>query len=88
VAVKRSKSTNSSRECVGQPSSNAEERGGSSTFLLVEMATNGLRDQDMLDGASKYVIWKARISCLLDEHDLKMYVDSVVAVPGDADTRI
>ena len=30
------------------------------------------------------MIWKARISCLLDEHDLKMYVDSVVAIPGDA----
>lgn len=24
-------------------------------------------------------------TCLLDEHDLKMYVDSVVAVPADAD---
>ena len=32
-----------------------------------------------------YVIRKARISCLLDEHDLKMYVDSVVVVPSDAD---
>jgi len=34
-----------------------------------------------LDGASNYVIWKARISCLLDEHNLKTYVDSVVAIP-------
>jgi len=49
------------------------------------MAANGLRDQDQLDGASNYVIWKARISCLLDEHDPKMYVDRVVVVPGDAD---
>ena len=31
------------------------------------------------------MIWKARISCLLDEHDLKTYVDSVVVVPADAD---
>lgn len=49
------------------------------------MAANGLRDQDQLDGASNYVIWKAMISCLLDEHDLKAYVDSVVVVPTDID---
>lgn len=49
------------------------------------MAANGLRDQDRLEGASNYVIWKARISCLLDEHDLKAYVDIVVVVPVDAD---
>lgn len=49
------------------------------------MASARLRDQDQLDGASNYVIWKARISCLLDEHDLKMYVDSVIVVPSDAD---
>ena len=49
------------------------------------MTANGLRDQDWLDGASNYVIWKARISCLLDEHDLKMYIDSVVVVPNDTD---
>jgi len=49
------------------------------------MVDNGLRDQDRLDGASNYVIWKARISCLLDEHDLKAYVDSVVVEPVDVD---
>jgi len=52
---------------------------------LAEMAANGLRDQDRLDGASNFVIWKARISCLLDEHNLKIYVDSVVAIPTDPD---
>ena len=31
------------------------------------------------------MIWKARISCLLDEYDLKTYIDSVVVVPADAD---
>lgn len=45
----------------------------------------GLRDQDWLDRASNYVIWKVRISDLLDEHDLKLYVNSVVVVPADAD---
>jgi len=39
----------------------------------------------MLDGASNYVIWKARMSCLLDEHFLKAYVDSVVVVLTDPD---
>ncbi|MCY6488073.1 hypothetical protein, partial [Actinobacillus pleuropneumoniae] len=31
------------------------------------------------------VIWKATISCLLDEYDLKAYIDNVVAIPTDAD---
>jgi len=53
--------------------------------LLVEMAANGLRDQDRLDEASNYVIWKAKINCLLDEHNLKACVDSVVAESTDAD---
>lgn len=38
-----------------------------------------------MDGASNYVIWKARISCLLDEHDLKTYVNNVVVIPADSD---
>jgi len=50
-----------------------------------DMATNGLRDQDKLNRASNYVIWKARMSFLLDEHALKTYVDSVVDEPTDAD---
>jgi len=49
------------------------------------MASSGLRDQHRLDGTSNYVIWKARMSCLLDEHFLKDYVDSVVVVPADLD---
>jgi len=38
-----------------------------------------------LEGASIYVIWKARISCLLDEYDLKAYINSMVVVPADID---
>lgn len=52
---------------------------------MAEMATGGLRDWGRLDGASNYVIWKVRMSFLLDEHALKTYVDSVVVVPADAD---
>lgn len=49
------------------------------------MVTTGLRDQDRLEGASNFVILKARMSFLLDEHGLKAYVDNVVAVLEDAD---
>ena len=49
------------------------------------MATVGLRDQDRVYGVSNFVIWKARMSFLLDEYGLKAYVDNVVAVPEDAD---
>jgi len=38
-----------------------------------------------LDGASNYVISKARMSCLLDEHFFKIYVNSVVVEPMDPD---
>ena len=48
------------------------------------MATAGLRDQDRLDGVSNYVIWKARMSFLIDEYGLKAYIDNVVAIPQDA----
>lgn len=47
------------------------------------MDTIGLRDQDRLEGASKFFIWKARMSFLLDEHGLKSYMDNVVVVPRD-----
>ena len=48
------------------------------------MAASGLRDQDQLEGASNYVIWKVRISFLMDEHDLKHFIDSAQAEPMDA----
>ena len=48
------------------------------------MANNILRDQDRLEGASNYVIWKSRIQFLLDEHDLKALIDSAVGESLDA----
>jgi len=48
------------------------------------MAMNGLRDQSRLDGASNFVIWKARILAILDKHHIKDYALRVVAVPVDA----
>ena len=54
-------------------------------MFLGVMAATGLRDHDRLEGVSNYVIWNARISILLDEHDLKAFIDNVVAVPADPD---
>ena len=36
-----------------------------------------------METASNYVIWKSRIEFLLDEHDLKALIDSIVAEPLD-----
>ena len=47
------------------------------------MAVNGLRDQDKLDGASNFVIWKARILSMLDRHHIKGFVLRTVAIPID-----
>lgn len=49
------------------------------------MVVNGLRDQDRLDGASNFVIWKARILAILDKHCIKDYALKVVVVPVDVD---
>ena len=43
-----------------------------------------MHDQDRLEGASNYVIWKSRIEFLLDEHNLKAFIDSAVTEPLDA----
>jgi len=47
------------------------------------MAVNGLRDQDRLDGASNFVIWKARILAVLDRHRIKGFASRIVAIPVD-----
>ena len=49
------------------------------------MDVSGLRDQDRLDGASNFVIWKAKILSVLDEHRIKDHVLNAVAVPVDVD---
>lgn len=47
------------------------------------MKSTGLRDQDRLDGASNFGVWKARISLLLEENGIKEYFTIVVTVPTD-----
>ena len=49
------------------------------------MASHGLRDQDRLEGAFDYVIWKTRILVVLEEYDLEAYINSVVAVSANND---
>lgn len=49
------------------------------------MAANGLRDQDRLDEASNFVIWKARILAVLDKNRIKDYALKTVVVPIDVD---
>lgn len=49
------------------------------------MAVNGIRDQDKLDGASNFVIGKARILAVLDKNRIKDYALKVVVVPVDVD---
>ena len=47
------------------------------------MAMNRLRDQDRLDEASNFVIWKARILSFLDRHRIKGFALRTVAIPVD-----
>ncbi len=47
------------------------------------MALARLRDRDILDGASNFGVWKAKLSLLLEENGMNDYVTSFVAVPMD-----
>jgi hypothetical protein len=40
--------------------------------------------EDMLEGATNFLAWKARILLLLEENDLKEYVEMVIPDPKDA----
>lgn len=47
------------------------------------MAMNRMRDQDRLDGASNFFIWKAKILSFLDRHRIKGFALRTVAIPVD-----
>ena len=49
------------------------------------MVASGLRDQDRLDGASNFVIWKAKILAILDQHRIKDHVLNTIVVSVDVD---
>jgi hypothetical protein len=42
-----------------------------------------LRVEDRLDGATNFHAWKARILLLLEEYDLRDYVEMVISDPND-----
>jgi len=44
---------------------------------------NTLRIEDRLEGPTKLWAWKARIILLLEDNDLKEYVEGVVPSPTD-----
>jgi len=47
------------------------------------MAVNGVRDQDKLDRASNFVLWKARILSILDRNRVKHFALRTIAIPVD-----
>jgi hypothetical protein len=47
------------------------------------MASNSLRFEDRLDGASNFLSWKVRVTLLLEENDLWDIVKDVVVTPID-----
>jgi hypothetical protein len=47
------------------------------------MASASLKFEDILDGASNFLSWKARVTLLLEENDLWDIIKDVVATPTD-----
>ena len=47
------------------------------------MALHWVRDQDRLDGASNFVVWKARIISVLDRNRVKNFALKVITIPID-----
>ena len=47
------------------------------------MALNGVRDQDRLDEASNFIVWKARILSVLDRNHVKHFALRMIAIPVD-----
>ena len=47
------------------------------------MALHGVRDQDRLNGASNFVVWKARILSILDKNHVKHFALKTIMVPID-----
>jgi len=48
------------------------------------MVVNVVRDQDRLDGASNFVVWKARILSILDRNRLKHFALNMIVIPVDS----
>jgi hypothetical protein len=42
-----------------------------------------VRVEDRLEGATNFQAWKARILLLLEEYDIKEYIEKVILDPND-----
>ena len=49
------------------------------------MTPHGLRDQDRLEGLSKFSVWKARILIVIEAYGLRDHAEQTLATPTDAD---
>ena len=47
------------------------------------MALHGIREQDRLNGASNFAVWKARILSVLDKNRVKNFALKTIAIPVD-----
>jgi len=47
------------------------------------MAFNGLRLEYALDGSSNYIAWKDHMEAVLDDNDLKDFINQEVPKPAD-----
>jgi len=49
------------------------------------VTVNGVRDQDRLDGASNFVVWKAKILSVLDRNRVKHFALRTIAISIEND---
>jgi len=47
------------------------------------MALHRVRDQDRLDGASNFVVWKAKILSILERNHVNHFTLMTIAIPVD-----
>jgi hypothetical protein len=53
-------------------------------FSCLDTIVSTLKVEDMLEVAINIQVWKARILLLMEENDLKDYVEMVIPDPNDA----
>ena len=52
------------------------------------MSFNGLRLEYALDGSSNYIAWKDRMEAVLEDNELKEFIDSDVPKPRSSDVAL
>ena len=49
--------------------------------MLAKMSSISVRPEDILEGASNFDVWKARVLNILEEYDLDNFVTSTIEEP-------